>query len=78
MAPVIARTYALYAWGNYIGESGLDRVPAWLEPAVLSGEQTVVDDYLLTFVDEEPLPVGEIVTVWQDENGQWDLALVRI
>ncbi|MFF5083658.1 hypothetical protein ACFY36_41970 [Actinoplanes sp. NPDC000266] len=140
--------YALYAWGNFINEAELDRLPAWIDPAVLSGERAVVDDNL-TIVDDgpllvdgpgtyydvddewvegrelagrdlsgrewrvvrirvatdgtredalritdqmeeegdidveenptvNPLPVGEVVTVWADEHGQWDLALVKL
>ncbi|SNY67446.1 hypothetical protein [Paractinoplanes atraurantiacus] len=140
--------YALYAWGNFINEAELDRLPAWIDPAVLSGERAVVDDNL-TIADEGPLLVdgagtlfevdgelvegralagrdlsgsrwrvarirvatdgtredalritdeieevgdidvdtependpllaGQAVTVWADEHGQWDLALVKL
>ena len=62
-------TYALYAWGNFIDEVQLDRDPGWLEPAVLRGERDVVADSLM---------IGEIVTTWKDEHGQWSLALVRL
>ncbi|WP_436533873.1 hypothetical protein [Actinoplanes sp. HUAS TT8] len=140
--------FALYAWGNFIREAELDRLPAWLDPAVLDGSRQAVDDNLTlidegpmpvdgpatffdvdgrlltgrdligrdltgsawrvawirvatdgtrddalritdamseagdVYVDDEPernpLPLGEIVTVWEDEHGQWDLALVRL
>ncbi|GIE77150.1 hypothetical protein Aph02nite_31000 [Actinoplanes philippinensis] len=141
--------YALYAWGNFFNhESGFDRHPGWLDPAVLSGERTVFDENL-TILDNGPLPVdgpgtlfevgdeqvagreltgrdlggagwsvahirvatdgtledalritgeleetgeifadeapernplgfGEIVTTWEDDHGQWDLALIRL
>ncbi|PXX71646.1 hypothetical protein DFR70_1011080 [Nocardia tenerifensis] len=134
-------TYSLYAWGNFLDETGLDRLDAWLDPDVLSGarlfenpdvtlyeEQLRIDasssyyfvggEYVLgrdlaepcadwraaylclatdgtldgalevvaQFEDEwdrddtptrNPLPAGEVVTVWEDPHGQWDLALVR-
>ncbi|XVU21332.1 hypothetical protein ACQPZJ_29165 [Actinoplanes sp. CA-054009] len=141
--------YALYAWGNFINEVGLDRRPAWIDPAVLSGERNVVDENLTILdtgtllvdgagtlfevdgelvegrdlagrdlsggewrvarirvatdgtredalrvigeIEEEyddlvadedpsdnPLPSGEAVTVWEDDHGQWDLALVKL
>ncbi|GAA2683491.1 MULTISPECIES: hypothetical protein [Actinosynnema] len=140
--------YALYAWGNALHESELDRDPGWLAPEVLSGERQVVSDYLCltdegplrvdgpntifdvedeqvegralvgrdlagarwrvvwirvatdgtleealrvgrefadagdVFVDESPernpLGFGEVVTIWEDEHGQWDLTLVRV
>ncbi|XVV16832.1 hypothetical protein ACQP2X_21370 [Actinoplanes sp. CA-131856] len=141
--------YALYAWGNFIYETELDRRPAWTDPAVLSGERNVVDDDLTILdtgtllvdgpgsffeidgelvegrdlagrdlsdskwrvarirvatdgtredamrvigeieeeyddliVDENPsgnpLPAGEAVTVWDDDHGQWELALVKL
>jgi hypothetical protein len=140
--------YALYAWGNFIYETGLDRHAGWLHPALLRGERGVLNDHL-TIIDEGPLPVdgpgtifevgderiegrevakrdlaghdrrvarirvatdgtradalritseiedagdfyvddepaenpvgiGAIVTVWEDNHGQWDLALVRL
>ncbi|MEU8263229.1 hypothetical protein AB0C02_21685 [Micromonospora sp. NPDC048999] len=139
--------YALYAWGNYLREAELDRLPEWLEPAVLSGERVFVHphvsmsdegplrvdvsrslfavegefvsgrdlapavtgdwrvSYLRLVTDESaddaermiedleeqgwdldrdddpdwnPLPIGEIVTGWEDPHGQWDLALIRL
>ncbi|WP_177154306.1 hypothetical protein [Actinosynnema pretiosum] len=34
------------------------------------------------FVDESPernpVGIGEVVTTWEDEHGQWDLAVVRV
>ncbi|MFG1994124.1 hypothetical protein ACGFJ7_29545 [Actinoplanes sp. NPDC048988] len=140
--------YALYAWGNFIHETELDRLPVWIDPDVLGGERNVIDENLTILdtgtllvdgpgtlfeidgelvegrdlagrdlsegkwrvarirvatdgtredalrvigeieeeyddlvVDEDPadnpLPTGEAVTVWEDDNGQWDLALVR-
>lgn len=145
---MIARMYALYAWGEFIDEVGLDRVPAWLDPAVLRGDQQIVDDTLMigdtetllvdgpgTFFDidgalvpgselagrdlsdgewrvarirvatdgtredalrivaaieedgdyvtdtdpeDNPCPIGTIDTVWDDDHGQWTLALVEI
>lgn len=146
---MIAGMYALYAWGNFFSyESGLDRDPDWLDPALLSGQRTVLNENL-TIADEGPLPVdgpgtlfevadsqvegrelagrdlagadwrvtrirvatdgtredalritteitdagdihvdespeknpigfGEVVTTWEDEHGQWDLALIRL
>lgn len=145
---MITGVYALYAWGNFIYEVGLDRDAGWLDPALLRGERSILNDNL-TIIDEGPLPVdgpgtlfevgderiagrdlagrdlagrewrvvrirvatdgtredavritseiedagdvsvdtdpdrnpvgiGEIVTVWEDEHGQWDLALVRL
>lgn len=143
--PTIKPVYALYAWGNFIDETELDRLPAWLDPAVLSGERAVLDENLSIYdtgalpvdgpgtffevdgewvegrqltgheaswrvvririatdgtlesarkftdtieaesdfaVDEDPtenpLPVGDVVTVWEDEHGQWDLALIEL
>lgn len=141
-------TYALYAWGNFIQEVGLDRDPGWLDPALLRGERDTLNDNLTildtgtlrvdgpgtifeidgdrvegrtlagrapadgawrvvrirvatdgtredalritTALEEEtdvyahetpgdnPLPFGEIDTIWEDDHGQWDLALVRV
>ncbi|MTE12797.1 hypothetical protein [Nocardia aurantiaca] len=140
-------TYALYAWGNFIDEVGLDRDPGWLDAALLRGERDVVSEELMigdtetlrvdgpgtiftvdgqrvegrdlvgrdlgdarwqvaqilvatdgthedalrvmAVVEEDgdyatdtapqhnPVGVGEVVTLWSDEHGQWDLALVR-
>ncbi|GHJ16108.1 hypothetical protein TPA0908_41030 [Micromonospora sp. AKA38] len=146
------RMYALYAWGNFISEVGLDRRPAWLDPAVLRGEQQVIDESLMigdtdTLLVDGPgtlfeidgddenlvpgseligrdlsgvewrvsriraatdgtredalrivavieedgdyyeederheynsVPVGEVVTLWEDGHGQWTLALVEL
>jgi len=141
-------SYALYAWGNFIDEIGLDRHPEWLDPALLRGERDVVSDSLMIGdtetlrvdgpgtifeVDGEPVagrdlvgrdldgadwrvseilvktdgtrkdalrfmaaveedgdyavddapednPVGrgEVVTTWEDQHGQWDLALIHL
>ena len=140
-----ADRYALYAWGNFINEVGLDRLPEWLDPDVLSGERAVQhrdltmyeselsidgsqsfyivenDEYVLgrdlgtppddwrighlcvvtdgtldgaravaarleeeadlyrtDAPDSNPVEYGEIVTFWEDDHGQWDMALVRI
>lgn len=144
--------YALYAWGNFIYEVGLDKRQAWLDPAVLGGEQQVVDEGLMIgdtdtllvdgpgtffqldddednlvpgrelvgrdlsgvewrvtrikvatdgtredalrivaeieeegdyYVEEErhdydSVPVGEIETLWEDDHGQWTIALVKL
>ncbi|WFE65008.1 hypothetical protein [Micromonospora sp. WMMD714] len=143
--------YALYAWGNFIGEVGLDRRPAWLDPTVLRGERQVVDESLMIgdtdtllvdgagtlfeidddknlvpgsaligrdlsgvtwrvsrirvatdgtredalrivaaieedsdFYEEHErheynsVPVGEVVTLWEDDHGQWTMALVEL
>ena len=52
----MSATYALYAWGNFIDESGIDRIPEWLDPAVLNGEQAVVH-HSVAMTDEGPLLV---------------------
>jgi hypothetical protein len=52
----MADTYALYAWGNFIYETELDRGAIWLEPAVLRGERILEDDDL-TMNDTGPLPI---------------------
>lgn len=134
--------YRLYAWGNFIDETGLDRLDDWIDPEVLSGDRIVensdvtvyetdlridgsrtyylVDDeyvvgrdlvtpgdtwraaYLCLATDgtlddalrlaaqfeddlarddnpsRNPLPIGEVVAVWEDPCGQWDLALVLL
>ncbi|WP_433086851.1 hypothetical protein ACQP1P_14300 [Dactylosporangium sp. CA-052675] len=139
--------YALYAWGNFLYETGLDRIGDWLAPEVLRGERVLVNDdlclsdagpaevdaaaslfevgdgawvlgrdlarpapdgwrvvrmrlvtdntvagaeELVARLDEEgtelgpadlednPLPFGTLVAAWEDPNGQWDLALVRL
>ncbi|MBB4961785.1 hypothetical protein [Micromonospora polyrhachis] len=36
------------------------------------------DIYVDKEPDDNPIGIGEIVTVWEDEHGQWDLALVRL
>lgn len=46
-ALMLGVVYALYAWGNFIGEVDYDRHPAWLDPAVLSGDRQVIDDGLM-------------------------------
>ncbi|MEV0297593.1 hypothetical protein [Nocardia sp. NPDC050710] len=141
-------SYALYAWGNFIDEVGLDRDPGWLDPALLRGERDVVSDFLMIgdtetlrvdgpgtifevdgqlvdgrdlvardlssadwrveqilvrtngtredalrimavveedgdyaiddAPDENPIGLGEVVTTWADQHGQWDLALIRL
>ncbi|MEU0538561.1 hypothetical protein ABZ319_01735 [Nocardia sp. NPDC005978] len=141
-------TYALYAWGSFIDEVGLNRDPGWLDAALLRGERDVVStdlmigdtetlrvdgpgtifdvdgrrlrghdlvgrdltaanwqvahilvatdgtrEHALTFmaeveedgeyeIDDEPqdnpVGVGEVVKLWSDQHGQWDLALVRM
>ncbi|MEU8661759.1 hypothetical protein [Actinoplanes philippinensis] len=54
--------YALYAWGNFIDEVGLDREAAWLDPAVLGGERQVVDDSLM---------IGDTDTLLVDGSGSF-------
>ncbi|MFK3979618.1 hypothetical protein ACI2K4_04480 [Micromonospora sp. NPDC050397] len=139
-------TYALYAWGNFIHECGIDRIPQWLDPAVLRGERAVVHDsvamsdegpllvdgsrtlfavdgtwvegrdlpaeaadwnvgYIRLMTDgsladaervidemaeqgvdlerldepeRNPLPFGEVLTIWEDPHGQWDAAIIRL
>lgn len=44
-------TYALYAWGNYLRETGLDRLDSWLAPAVLSGELVFGNPFLVIHDD---------------------------
>jgi hypothetical protein len=51
-------TYATYAWGNFIREVELDRIPDWLDPAALRGDT--------------------VVASWEDQNGQRDMAVVRL
>ncbi|WP_167546275.1 WD40 repeat domain-containing protein [Streptomyces zinciresistens] len=50
-----AAQYAAYYSGNWLYETGTDRDPLWLEPAVLTGRETVTDDNLL-LLDEEGYP----------------------
>ncbi|WP_405182021.1 hypothetical protein OG225_13595 [Nocardia sp. NBC_01377] len=140
-----ADRYALYAWGNFVREVGLDQLDEWLDSDVLSGERPVRhrdltmyeselsidgshsfyivenDEYVLgrdlgtpprdwrvgylkiatdgTLDDalgvaarleedadldrddapgSNPIKYGEVVTVWEDPHGQWDMALVRV
>ncbi len=137
--------YALFAWGNFINETGLDKLPEFADPELLRGERLLDDDRLTVYeaplridvsrslfdtpggyvagrdlatppvrwrvgylrlatdgtlddavrvveqleendveLDRDdcpgrnPLPVGEVVTVWEDLHGQWDLAVVRL
>lgn len=137
--------YALYAWGNFLYETAIDRLPEFVDPALLRGERLLHDDRLTVYEaplridvsrslfdtsggyltgrelavppgrwrvgylrldtdgtfddavrvveqleendveldrddrpDRNPLPVGEVVTVWEDLHGQWDLAVVRL
>lgn len=48
--------YALFAWGNFLDESGLNRVDGWLEPEVLRGERHFANPDL-TMYDESELLV---------------------
>ncbi|RGC68578.1 hypothetical protein C5N14_12830 [Micromonospora sp. MW-13] len=48
--------YALYVWGNYLREAELDRLPEWLEPAVLAGERVFVHPHV-AMSDDGPLRV---------------------
>ncbi|WP_155370734.1 hypothetical protein [Catellatospora vulcania] len=137
--------YALYAWGNFIHETELDRLPEFADPGLLRGDRLLDDDRLtvyevplaidvsrslfdtpagyvtgrdLTTLPERwrvgylrlatdgtlddavrvigqfeendveldrddrpgrnPLPLGDVVTTWEDLHGQWDLAVVRL
>ena len=49
-------TYAAYAWGNFIREAELDRLPGWLDPAVLRGDTVLVSAHL-AMNDEGPMRV---------------------
>jgi hypothetical protein len=49
--------FALYAWGSFIHEVGLDRLPGWLDPAVLRGERVFAHD-ALAMADEGPIPAS--------------------
>ncbi|MFF5228193.1 hypothetical protein [Dactylosporangium sp. NPDC000521] len=49
-------TYAVYAWGNFLREAGLDRLPAWLDPAALRGDTVLVHPHLAMH-DEGPLRI---------------------
>ncbi|MEV0563876.1 hypothetical protein [Dactylosporangium sp. NPDC050588] len=49
-------TYATFAWGNFLREAGLDRLPAWLDPAALRGDTVLVHQHLAVN-DEGPLRV---------------------
>ncbi|MFC8045174.1 hypothetical protein [Nocardia sp. NPDC057353] len=139
-----ANTYALYASGNFIQETELDRLGEWIAPDVLSGK-LIFENPFLVFHDDLALrvdastswflvdgeyvlgrdltapngdwrvgylhlvtdgteadalrwieeieegaeldrleeapgqdgPLGDVVAVWEDPHGQWDLALVR-
>ncbi|WP_157978532.1 MULTISPECIES: hypothetical protein [Nocardia] len=140
-----ADRYALYAWGNWFYEVGLDRLDEWLDSDVLNGARTVERDDLTMYESElridgsksfyivendeyvlgrelgtpprgwrvgylnivtdgtldnalevaarleeeadldrddapgsNPIAYGEVVTVWEDPHGQWDMALVRV
>ncbi|BBH70344.1 hypothetical protein ACTI_70290 [Actinoplanes sp. OR16] len=59
--------YALYAWGNFIYEVGLDRGPEWLDPAVLSGERSFINDSL-TILDTGPLLVDGPGTIYEVDD----------
>ncbi|MFC8526500.1 hypothetical protein [Nocardia sp. NPDC057227] len=137
-------TYALYAWGNFIRETELDRLGGWLAPDVLNGTLSFENPFLV-FHDDLALrvdasrswylvdgdyvlgrdvvspgddwrvgylrlatdgteeaamrwidgieedaeldrvdsadgrvgPLGQVVAVWEDPHGQWDLAMVK-
>ncbi|GAA3214169.1 hypothetical protein ACFO1B_12880 [Dactylosporangium siamense] len=49
-------TYATFAWGNFIREAELDRLPDWLDPAVLRGDKVLVNMHL-GMHDEGPLRI---------------------
>ncbi|MEU7870773.1 hypothetical protein [Dactylosporangium sp. NPDC049140] len=56
--------YALYAWGNFIHEAGLDRLEAWLDPQVLRGERAFVhDDVCLS--DEGPAEIDASTSLFE-------------
>ncbi|MGW5751516.1 hypothetical protein [Nocardia rhamnosiphila] len=57
-------SYALYAWGNFIDEVGLDRDPGWLAPALLRGERDVVSDFLM-IGDTDTLRVNGPGTIFE-------------
>ncbi|GAB7051540.1 hypothetical protein [Catenuloplanes indicus] len=85
-------TYALYAWGNFIYEVGLDRHPEWLDPALLRGERDELNDHL-TILDTGTLRVDGPGTIFEigDErvegrtllgrepaDGEWRVVRIRV
>lgn len=66
-------TYELYASGNVIDEVELNRDPGRLDPALLRGERDVVSGSVM-IGDTETLRV----TTWEDQHGQWEVALIRL
>ncbi|MCO8273765.1 hypothetical protein M1L60_24515 [Actinoplanes sp. TRM 88003] len=64
----MTETYGLYVWGNYLYESETDRLPEWLDPAVLSGERVFVHQFV-TMTDEEPLRVDAAGTIFAVDGG---------
>ncbi|WP_216917648.1 hypothetical protein [Nocardia noduli] len=64
-------SYALYAWGNFIYEVGLDRDPGWLDPALLRGERDVVSEVLM-IEDTEALRVNGPGTIFKVDGDHVD------
>ncbi|WP_157239118.1 hypothetical protein [Catenuloplanes japonicus] len=60
--------HALYAWGNFIREVGLDRDPGWLDPALLAGDRSTLNESL-TIVDDGPLVIDGPHTIF-DVDGE--------
>jgi hypothetical protein len=81
----------MYVWGNYLHETGSDRLPAWLEPEALSGGRVFVHQSV-TMTDEEPLRVDASRTIFAvggderylpgrdlgDPDGDWRVAYIRV
>jgi hypothetical protein len=81
----------MYVWGNYLHETGSDRIAAWLEPDALSGDRVFVHQ-VVTMTDEDPLRVDAARTIFAlgdderyvqgrdlgDPDGDWRVAYVRV
>ncbi len=61
------QTYALYAWGSFIRETGLDRLDGWLDPAVLGGERLF--DHPDVTIYEAPLRVDVSRSLFETGDG---------
>lgn len=66
-----ANTYALYAWGNFIQETELDRLGGWIAPDVLSGK-LIFENPFLVFHDDLALRV-DASRSWYVVDGEYVL-----